>query len=56
MQTSDFNALLRQWEDSHLDRYLDSLDDDDERESQEECRECTCKRCFECGYGFYSGE
>ena len=52
MLTSDFNALLRQWEDRQLDRYLGDLDDDDDREAQEECRGCTSKQCHRCGYGY----
>lgn len=56
MQTSEFNAMNRQWEDQELNRYLDSMDDyldDDDREIQEECRECSQRgpKCFRCGYG-----
>lgn len=49
MQTSEFNAMLRQREDRELDRYLDDLDD--EEEIPEECRGCTPgPKCFRCGY------
>jgi hypothetical protein len=52
MLTSEFNAMLRQWEDSQLDRYLDDLDD--EEEIPEECRECSQRgpKCFQCGFGY----
>jgi len=52
---ANFDAQLRAWEDQELNRYLDSMDDyldDDDREIQEECRECTSKQCHRCGYGY----
>ena len=54
MMTSDFNALLRQWGDYQLDRYLDGLDDNEPPEDIEPaCLDCNQRgdKCFRCGYG-----
>jgi hypothetical protein len=52
MQTSEFNAMLRQWENRQLDRYLGDLDDDDKPAIPEECEGCNNHQCFKCGYGY----
>ena len=55
MLTSEFNALLRQYEDRQLEKFFKDQDDKEPpADIEPACLECTQRgpKCFQCGFGY----